>query len=418
MIRRRFAVVALFVIALPLAAAPAGAAPVCLGRCTGDCDANGAVAVNELLTLVNITLGQQPVESCPNLDAIGIDDLDIGDLVIAVRHALDGCPLRPNSDVCGCAPLRRPLVSYGSSSVTTNVSLEDNATATSDVNDPPSSCGCANNAHTQWFRVEPERDGRAMLGVRGSATDAVLSVFAGTCGTPLEQACARAPSRVAFPVRAGETYLVQVASACGADGGPFSLLYDLCGDGFKSVDEECDDGNVVDDDGCSAECTDDALGGFDQSWIGPDDVSCGVSAGDVSVGIPANGQVFIPTRPDLAAVEVLLSTQRLPSQNPETLAVSVHQTSSTGATIGRTTATLSGARDTTPFWQRFVFTPPLTVEPAATYVIVVETRRQGVFWFYSDESAQCSRPEPGYPGNPSALDFFFHTYGARDAALR
>lgn len=45
------------------------------------------------------------------------------------------------------------------------------------------------------------------------------------------------------------------AIACGVYSEPEPPVSVDCGDGLLSPDEECDDGNVVDGDGCSASCT-------------------------------------------------------------------------------------------------------------------------------------------------------------------
>jgi hypothetical protein len=34
-------------------------------RCAGDCDGNGVVTVNELVTAVNIAIGRRPAADCP-----------------------------------------------------------------------------------------------------------------------------------------------------------------------------------------------------------------------------------------------------------------------------------------------------------------------------------------------------------------
>ncbi len=60
--------------------------------CAGDCDENGAVAVSEIVQGVRITMGQQTLASCPQVDESGDGVVDIGDITRAVRNALDGCP--------------------------------------------------------------------------------------------------------------------------------------------------------------------------------------------------------------------------------------------------------------------------------------------------------------------------------------
>jgi len=59
--------------------------------CTGDCDGNGQVVINELVSAVNIGLERAPVETCPAIDANGDDDATIDELISAVNNALNGC---------------------------------------------------------------------------------------------------------------------------------------------------------------------------------------------------------------------------------------------------------------------------------------------------------------------------------------
>lgn len=58
--------------------------------CVGDCDASGDVTVNELLTLVNIALGNAPLSACPSGVPSG-REVDITLIVEAVNNALNGC---------------------------------------------------------------------------------------------------------------------------------------------------------------------------------------------------------------------------------------------------------------------------------------------------------------------------------------
>ena len=59
--------------------------------CTGDCDGNGRVEVNELVKGVNIALGIFPASACPAFeDPQGI--VDIAQLIKGVNNALGGCP--------------------------------------------------------------------------------------------------------------------------------------------------------------------------------------------------------------------------------------------------------------------------------------------------------------------------------------
>ncbi|MEO8602384.1 MAG: hypothetical protein ABI629_07405 [bacterium] len=60
--------------------------------CTGDCNGDKSVAINELITGVNIALGSQPVSACPSFDSNGDGSVAINELISAVNNALNGCP--------------------------------------------------------------------------------------------------------------------------------------------------------------------------------------------------------------------------------------------------------------------------------------------------------------------------------------
>jgi hypothetical protein len=66
--------------------------------CAGDCDGSGAVAVNELVTLVNIALGSAEVATCLAGDANGDGAITIDEILTAVNNALNGCPV---PQLCG-----------------------------------------------------------------------------------------------------------------------------------------------------------------------------------------------------------------------------------------------------------------------------------------------------------------------------
>ena len=60
--------------------------------CTGDCDGDGMVAINELVIGVNIALGNLPIAECPRFDANGDTAVTIPELIQAVANTLNGCP--------------------------------------------------------------------------------------------------------------------------------------------------------------------------------------------------------------------------------------------------------------------------------------------------------------------------------------
>ncbi len=60
------------------------------GGCTGDCNGDGMVSINELILGVNIDLGSQPASMCPPFqNAQGM--VNIAQLIKGVNNALNGC---------------------------------------------------------------------------------------------------------------------------------------------------------------------------------------------------------------------------------------------------------------------------------------------------------------------------------------
>jgi hypothetical protein len=59
--------------------------------CLGDCNGNGQVTIDDLLTLVNIALGSAQPLACPDGVPSG-DNVDIALILQAVSNALHGCP--------------------------------------------------------------------------------------------------------------------------------------------------------------------------------------------------------------------------------------------------------------------------------------------------------------------------------------
>lgn len=59
--------------------------------CPGDCNANAHVTVDELLTAVNIALGNTTVSDCSSADVSHDFKITIDEILVAVNNALDGC---------------------------------------------------------------------------------------------------------------------------------------------------------------------------------------------------------------------------------------------------------------------------------------------------------------------------------------
>lgn len=77
-------------------ATPRTARAVCVGDCSGDCQ----VTVDEILTLVNIALGNSDVSACATFSVGEIHIPEIPDIIQAINNALLGC--RSDGSPCGC----------------------------------------------------------------------------------------------------------------------------------------------------------------------------------------------------------------------------------------------------------------------------------------------------------------------------
>ena len=95
---------------LPLLAAlaPAAArAQSCADFCAGDCDGNGIVAVDELVTGVSVALGSASLDACAPGDRDGDARVTVDELLAAVGGALGGCAGSPGAPAGALA--ERPL---------------------------------------------------------------------------------------------------------------------------------------------------------------------------------------------------------------------------------------------------------------------------------------------------------------------
>ena len=59
--------------------------------CGGDCNGDGEVTVNELVTMVNIALGNANISTCLAGDADSSGEVTINEIIAAVNNALNGC---------------------------------------------------------------------------------------------------------------------------------------------------------------------------------------------------------------------------------------------------------------------------------------------------------------------------------------
>jgi hypothetical protein len=62
-----------------------------IASCAGDCNGDGSVAINELISGVNIALGTAAVTACVAMDGTHDGSVAINELIAAVSRALTGC---------------------------------------------------------------------------------------------------------------------------------------------------------------------------------------------------------------------------------------------------------------------------------------------------------------------------------------
>jgi len=65
---------------------------VSAATCVGDCSGDHMVTVDEILTMVNIALGNAPVSECTAGDANGDGMITVDEILTAANNALNCCP--------------------------------------------------------------------------------------------------------------------------------------------------------------------------------------------------------------------------------------------------------------------------------------------------------------------------------------
>ena len=60
--------------------------------CIGDCNGDGVVTVDEIITGVDIALGNVDLSDCDVMDDNGDDVVTVDEILTAVYNALSGCP--------------------------------------------------------------------------------------------------------------------------------------------------------------------------------------------------------------------------------------------------------------------------------------------------------------------------------------
>lgn len=242
--------------------------PVTAQPCSGDCNGDGSVTVNELILVRNITWGSAALLSCPQADSDGSGTVTIGENVLATRAAL-GLPCAGSGASGGPATIEVGVFQAMTGDVAiVDVSLRSHgldvaaAEIDFDVGVPGSMClvACVVNPVLGkaggWFSTAPCSSFSALV---SSLTDVDpipdgSSLF--TCVLSLSHGLAPG----FYPIGVS---MAQVSDPYGNEpptlaipGGVFvGTVAATCGDSIVESDETCDDGNVAGGDGCASNCT-------------------------------------------------------------------------------------------------------------------------------------------------------------------
>lgn len=91
--RRSSASAAVITVGLALLCIVAAARPAL--ACDGDCDSNGAVTIEELVTMIGMALADAAPQACAGADGDRDGAISVADVVLAVNAVLRGCPPLP-----------------------------------------------------------------------------------------------------------------------------------------------------------------------------------------------------------------------------------------------------------------------------------------------------------------------------------
>src|SRR5258708_6227129 len=111
-------------------------------QCVGDCNSDGTVSINELITGVNIALGVQGPSTCLAFQNQS-GGVDISQLLKGVNNALGSCPMvaTPTATIAAITPT--PTRTTGPPTPTSTIFPSATTTPTSGPTATPTPCGTA-----------------------------------------------------------------------------------------------------------------------------------------------------------------------------------------------------------------------------------------------------------------------------------
>jgi cysteine-rich repeat protein len=203
---------------------------------------------------------------CGNLLVDGGEGCDDGNSLAGDGCAND-CTLEPAGAEDTCPGEVLPLTQQGPDWVGSVYS------GTSNLATGLTASGCTSSGRDGVFAVTAPIDGVLHAEVAQAAFNTTLYARSDCAVSASQLACSNANAgngqeSIGFPVSAGTTYYVIVDMvSSSATPGPFtldvSIVPPVCGDGFVTGVEICDDGNNDPADGCAPDCTLESLAGND-----------------------------------------------------------------------------------------------------------------------------------------------------------
>jgi hypothetical protein len=207
----------------PVATPTATPKPV-LAKCIGDCDGNGFVTVDEIITGINIALGNVDLFTCEDFDANGDSQVTVDEILTAVNNALDGCPLvqpsatprRPTA-----TPTRTPTSPGGTPTPTTSAGVIPTTVGTASIG--ARAVGSIENT-TSALLVIPNLIAGITRGLSGGGLGGSASLF-----PPIPFTCDSGSGTVAcdqtlFPNTTPPTYTVTFSN-CQVSGASGTLTF-------------------------------------------------------------------------------------------------------------------------------------------------------------------------------------------------
>ncbi len=214
-----------------------------LSMFTGTCTAANQVACNDNAIGTQARLLNVPVTTGTTY-LIKVADFNTTAGGGALDFNFTYAPTPPSNDSCASA------VVIPGNATAFNPTPFCTVGATTQPGDPAESCGFTTNSNPVYYSFTPCGNGHITVDTNGSDYDTVLSIFTGTCASPVELACdddsgtGLNSQLINVPVTGGTTYLIKAADFGNPDGGSlnFNFSYSVS---TAPVNDSCSSPTVI-----------------------------------------------------------------------------------------------------------------------------------------------------------------------------